>query len=168
MNVENNSNISDSNFLKKIEIPKGEKTEDSSSIFDKKLISNSKLESKELTKKDYAKILEEYNQNSDDKDGILSKIQDFFKNNGGGIIDDGKLPTIGPDIGIFPGLLPYTGNNGKCPDPGMHPDGFCPAEHDYGHRTLPGIIGLSKPKQPSYIEYANDLSQTFDINKEEN
>ena len=46
MNIENNSNISDSNFLRKIEIPKGEKTEDSSSIFDKKLVSNSKLESK--------------------------------------------------------------------------------------------------------------------------
>ena len=57
MNIENNSNISDSNFLRKIEIPKGEKTEDSSSIFDKKLVSNYKLESKELTKEDYAKIL---------------------------------------------------------------------------------------------------------------
>ena len=165
MNIENNSNISDSNFLRKIEIPKGEKTEDSSSIFDKKLVSNSKLESKELTKEDYAKILEEYNQNSDDKDGIISKIQDFFKNNGGGIIDDGKLPTAGPDIGMF---HPGSNSHGKCPDPGMHPDGFCPGEHDYGHRTLPHIMDPSKPTQPSYIEYAYDLSQTFDINKEEN
>lgn len=109
--------------------------------------------------------MEEYNQNSDDKDGILSKIQDFFKNNGGGINNGGKWPTDGPDIGMF---HPGSNSHGKCPDPGMHPDGFCPGESSNGGiHTMPYIIDPSKPKD-AHITLLNDATKGFNLSEEEN
>ena len=75
------------------------------------------------------------------------------------------MPTAGPDIGMF---HPGSNSHGKCPDPGMHPDGSCPGESGNGGiQTMPYIIDPSKP-QDTHITLMNDATKGFNLSEENN